>query len=87
MIQDADLAGNFYAVQDRGRLWRRRPDKIAIVLDGNEFEDEFVSIRGYAYYPHGVAAGGPFKTYQPQRDVSIGLRSRIRWPSTGACRG
>lgn len=66
MIQDADLAGQFYAVSRQGRLWRRRPDKMVIVLDGDPDEDEFVNVAGYSYYPHGVTPGAKFFTYLPE---------------------
>lgn len=63
MIQDADLGGQFYAVRANGRLYRRRPDKMVIVLSGNPAEDEFVEPVGYTYYPGGIQAGGRFYTY------------------------
>ncbi len=65
MIQDADLAGNFYAVADAGRIWRRRPDRIVLALDGNPLQDEYVSVAGYLYYPSGIKEGGGHFTYLP----------------------
>jgi len=65
MIQDADLAGQFYAVARNGRVWRRNPEKMVIALDGDPTEDEFASVAGYAYYPDGPKPGGRFVTYLP----------------------
>lgn len=63
MIQDADTAGNFYAVRNGGRLYRRDPKKVSIILSGNPEEDEFVDVLGYAYQPKGKE--GPTYTYEP----------------------
>ena len=65
MIQDVDLAGNFFAVKHGDRLYRREPDKTSIVLDGNPLEDEFVNIVGYVYQPQGKQ--GPTFTYTPDQ--------------------
>lgn len=65
MIQDVDLTGNFYAVSDGRRLWRRDPAKMVIALDGDPDVDEYCGIGGYLYYPGGVQAGGRFITYLP----------------------
>lgn len=66
MIQDADLAGNFYAVRRGNRIWRRDPSKMVLALDGDPCEDEFVAVSGFVYYPKGVNAGGPHYTYRPE---------------------
>lgn len=63
MIQDVDLAGNFYAVRRGGQLYRRDPAKTSIVLSGNPLEDEYVDVLGYVYRPNG--AQGPAFTYEP----------------------
>lgn len=63
MIQDADLAGNFYAVRVGKRLYRRDPAKTSIILSGDPAEDEFVDVLGYAYRPNGKQ--GPTYTYTP----------------------
>lgn len=63
MIQDADLAGNFYAVRRGDRLYRRDPAKTTIILSGNPAEDEYVDVLGYAYQPNGKQ--GPTYTYEP----------------------
>jgi len=64
-IQDADLAGNFYAVRQANTLKRLRPDWVTIVL-GSELEPNeagFASdaeVIGYMYKP-----GGPRGTRKP----------------------
>ena len=63
MIQDADLAGNFYAVRAGNQLYRRDPAKTSIILSGDPAEDEFVDVLGYAYRPNGKQ--GPTYTYEP----------------------
>jgi HK97 family phage portal protein len=63
MIQDVDLAGNFFAVEHAGRIFRRAPDRTSIVLSGNPAEDEYVDILGYLYRPGGQV--GPTFTYTP----------------------
>ncbi len=69
MIQDADIAGNFYAVRRGDRLWRRRPDKVCIVLSGDPCEEEFPQVVGFTYYPRGVSEGNDFITYMPNEMV------------------
>lgn len=61
MIQDVDLAGNFFAVRHNNRLYRRDPRRMAIVLTGDPLTDEFVDVAGYVYQP---VSGGMF-TYLP----------------------
>ena len=63
MIQDTDLAGNFFAVTDGQRIYRREPDKVSIVLNGDPKQDEYVDIVGYVYRPGGST--GPVFTYAP----------------------
>ncbi len=54
-IQDADLAGNFYATRRAGVIYRMRPDWVKIILsDGDALDAE---ILGYAYYPGGEYSG------------------------------
>jgi phage portal protein BeeE len=63
-IQDADLAGNFYAVRRPGRIRRLRPDWMTIVL-GSEQEpqadigagDIDAEVIGYVYQPGGPRSG------------------------------
>jgi HK97 family phage portal protein len=63
MIQDVDLAGNFFAVERAGRLYRRDPSKMSIVLTGDPKEVEFPDVVGYVYKPNGL--NGPTFTYLP----------------------
>lgn len=63
MIQDTDLAGNFFAVRVGDRLYRRDPSKVSIVLTGDPTTDEFVDVAGYVYRPGGDR--GPEFTYLP----------------------
>lgn len=65
-IQDADLAGNFYAVRRQGTIRRLRPDWVTIVI-GSELDAEqpgFASdaeVIGYLYKP-----GGPRGASDPE---------------------
>lgn len=65
MIQDVDYAGNFFAVSDGSRLYRREPDKMSIILDGDPCVDEYVDVLGYVYRPGGQT--GPAYTYTPEQ--------------------
>src|SRR5262249_31331643 len=49
MIQDVDLAGNFYARRDGDRLWRLRPDWVQIILSGDPISDPDIEVMGYVY--------------------------------------
>jgi phage portal protein BeeE len=56
-IQDADLAGNFYAVRRGKQIKRLRPDWVTIVLgssSGSELDSEVI---GYMYQPGGPGSG------------------------------
>lgn len=57
MIQDADLAGNFYAPREGKRLRRLRPDWVQIVLTAPPSEAVQSDIVGYLYYPGGIGSG------------------------------
>lgn len=59
MIQDVDLCGNFYAVNEGDRLRRLRPDWVEIVLSAIPEEATDVDVLGYAYYPGGIGQGEP----------------------------
>jgi HK97 family phage portal protein len=63
MIQDTDLAGNFFAARQGNRLYRRDPSKVSIVLTGDPNVEEYVDVAGYVYRPGGDA--GPQFTYLP----------------------
>jgi phage portal protein BeeE len=61
MIQDADLAGNFYAVRRPGNQLRRlRPDWVSIVLASPNVDasvdDIDTEVLGYLYHPGGVTS-------------------------------
>ncbi len=65
-LQDADIAGNHYAVRRRSTIKRLRPDWVTIVLGSATSEDEpgFASdaeVLGYIYKP-----GGPRGTADPE---------------------
>lgn len=62
MIQDADLAGNFYGTRQPGRIQRLRPDWVTIVM-GSQMEPQHpggaldMELVGYAYQPGGPGSG------------------------------
>jgi len=64
MIQDADLAGNFYGVRRGNQLRRLRPDWVTIVLGTNQamadrdtVNDIDTEVIGYIYHPGGRNSG------------------------------
>ncbi len=57
MIQDVDLAGNFYAVREGDRLRRLRPDWVSIILSAPPAVAVRSDVLGYRYSPGGVRAG------------------------------
>lgn len=57
MIQDADLAGNFFAARENDRLRRLRPDWVKIILSAPPAEAVESDVIGYAYYPGGAGSG------------------------------
>ena len=61
MIQDVDLAGNAYIVNEGGRLRRLRPDWTQIILSGNPLTDHDIDILGYVFTP-----GSPDSGIDPQ---------------------
>jgi phage portal protein BeeE len=67
MIQDVDLTGNSYWVRDGNRLWRRSPDKMVIILNGDPNEDEYANVAGYGYYPDGIRPGARHFLYLPEQ--------------------
>jgi phage portal protein BeeE len=58
MIQDADLAGNFYAAREGNRLRRLRPDWVSIILSAPPAEAVESDVVGYLYRPGGPAGPG-----------------------------
>lgn len=57
IIQDADLAGNFYATRLNGQIKRLRPDWVSIVLGGESDSIDDAELVGYAYFPGGKGSG------------------------------
>jgi HK97 family phage portal protein len=69
MIQDADLAGNFYAAYRPGPALRRmRPDWVTIVLGSPTGRDIDMEVIGYAYRPDGVN-GDEIEVLRPETVV------------------
>lgn len=65
VIQDVDLAGNFFAAKRPGnRIMRMRPDWVTIILGSNSdsdvgFGDVDAEVLGYVYSPGGPNSGKP----------------------------
>lgn len=57
MLQDVDLAGNFYAVRDGDRLRRLRPDWVEVVLAAPPDQAVRSDVKGYRYHPGGIGRG------------------------------
>lgn len=64
MIQDLDLAGNFYGVREGKRLRRLRPDWVEIILTAAPEKAVASDIAGYAYTPGGT---GDTVLYLPEQ--------------------
>jgi phage portal protein BeeE len=58
MMQDTDLAGNFYAAREGKRLRRLRPDWVSIILSAPPAEAVESDVVGYLYRPGGPAGPG-----------------------------
>jgi phage portal protein BeeE len=71
MVQDVDLAGNFYAVQEGRRIRRLRPDWVEIVLTAAPEEAVASDVAGYLYRP-----GGPKSQAAP---VTFDVDEVIHW--------
>lgn len=69
MVQDADLAGNFYAVREGKRLRRLRPDWVQIVLTAAPADAVASDVAGYLYWPGGVGSGTSPQPYVPEEMV------------------
>lgn len=63
--QDVSFGGNAYVARDGGRLRRRRPDWMQIVLSGIPGEDVNVDVVGYLYRPGGLSSGHTPRIYLP----------------------
>ncbi len=66
MIQDADLAGNFYGTLGGTGIRRLRPDWVSVILGSRSHPDDpgiaqDAEVVGYAYWP-----GGPAKAEEPE---------------------
>jgi len=62
VIQDADLAGNFYAYRTGNTITRMQPDWVSIVLGSNQIPDHpgwalDAKVVGYQYLPGGMKSG------------------------------
>lgn len=68
MIQDADLAGNFFAVREGSRLRRLRPDWVTIALSAPPAVAVESDIVGYIYSPGGGLGEGS-QTYSVEEVV------------------
>lgn len=66
MIQDVDLAGNFYAVREAKRMRRLRPDWVEIILTAPPSEAVESDVAGYMYRPGGT---GTPTFYLPEQIV------------------
>jgi hypothetical protein len=73
MIQDVDLAGNFYGVRRPGnRIRRMRPDWVTIMLGSNSDEsidryDIDAEVIGYLYHPGGPGLRRDPEVFLPQQ--------------------
>lgn len=70
-IQDADLAGNFYAVRNAQTIKRLRPDWVTIVLGSDLDPDEpgfaaDAEVLGYVYKPGGPRGTAPPMALMPE---------------------
>lgn len=71
-INDADLAGNFYAYRSRDRIYRMRPDWVTIVLGSQLDPDDpalaiDAEVIGYIYSPYGYQSGGKAMALRPEQ--------------------
>lgn len=67
MIQDVDLSGNFYAVREKNRLRRLRPDWVEIVLTTPPSEAVESDVQGYLYRPGGRGSSVKPTPYFPEQ--------------------
>jgi phage portal protein BeeE len=59
MIQDVDLCGNAYIINEGDRLRRLRPDWVEIILSRPPQEASDVDVVGYRFWPGGIDVGEP----------------------------
>lgn len=62
-LQDTDLSGNHFIVNESDRLRRFRPDWVDIMLSGNPSEDVDVNVLGHIYKPGGTPNPELWKIY------------------------
>jgi phage portal protein BeeE len=71
MIQDADLAGNWYGARRVGRIKRLRPDWVTIVMGSDadpqmDTRDIDAEVVAYIYHPGGTNSGIPAEVLLPE---------------------
>lgn len=70
MIQDVDLAGNFYGVRNPNGIWRLRPDWVTVVSGspriGARYDDYDSELIGYVYEVGGPGQTGQVKAFLPE---------------------
>lgn len=69
MIQDVDLAGNFFAVREDRRLRRLRPDWVEIILTEDPRLAVKSDVAGYLYWPGGRGGNGDPEPFLPEHMV------------------
>jgi phage portal protein BeeE len=67
MIQDVDLAGNFYAVRRGSTIRRLRPDWVTIITGSRSGSEIDTEVAGYVYEPGGPAGGENPITLLPEQ--------------------
>jgi phage portal protein BeeE len=77
VMQDVDLAGNFYAYREFDRLWRMRPDWVRIILASRTVPEDpawamDVEVAGFAYYAGGFQQGArPSRVFLPEQVAHV----------------
>lgn len=71
-IQDADIAGNFYAMREGSRIHRMRPDWVTIILGSQSEPDDpalaiDAEVVAYAYQPGGPLSSAEAKILLPEQ--------------------
>ena len=71
-LQDADLAGNYYAYRAGKTIRRMRPDWVTIVMGSDQEPEEAAyaldaEVIGYLYKPGGSRGSAPAKTLLPEQ--------------------
>jgi len=63
MEQDVSLSGNFFAVRERDRIRRLRPDWVEIILTAPPSDAVESDVIGYRYTAGGIGSGGESRLY------------------------